>query len=82
MWPGSAADGSRARLLDLGAPFSDRLDDAVRACRPGSPGATLAPETSRARVLMLPLAADPGRLPAGPLDEAATKALLAPMVCR
>ncbi|MFN8539731.1 MAG: hypothetical protein U0232_19905 [Thermomicrobiales bacterium] len=36
MWPGTAADESRARLLAADAPFCDRLDDAVRASAPGT----------------------------------------------
>jgi acetyl-CoA synthetase (ADP-forming) len=78
MWPGAAADEARRRLLELGAPFCDRLDDAVRAVR------GWVDWSERASVPVEPrpegIAAEAGAvlagLPDGSLDEATTKEIL------
>ncbi|RIK45292.1 MAG: hypothetical protein DCC58_06845 [Chloroflexi bacterium] len=83
MWPGSVADGGRARLLERNAPFADRLDDCVRALRawsdwsrwrergpaPAEPRPTGIDSAQAAALL--------AAAPTGPLAEAETKALLA-----
>ncbi|HZS82953.1 MAG TPA: acetate--CoA ligase family protein [Stellaceae bacterium] len=72
--PGSAADPPRAALRELGCPFFDRIDDAIRALaimtaatrRPAVPAALRRP----AELPELP------PLPAGALSETEAKALL------
>ncbi|MFN8517320.1 MAG: acetate--CoA ligase family protein [Chloroflexia bacterium] len=77
MWPGTAADESRTRLLAAGAPFCDRLDDAVRALRAWATWSDLPAPFDEPRPDDLPTASDLiVQLSAGPLGEAATKELL------
>ena len=71
VWPGSAADAARRALLDAGAPFCDRLDDAVRALAGWARWSDFTPSAPEPRPSSLSdVSALLTQSPAGPLDEA------------
>lgn len=80
MWPATAADGGRRELLVRNVPFSDRLDDAIRALRAWVTWSSAQPQAPEPR----PVGIDAERaaallatLPPGPVGEQDAKALLA-----
>jgi acetyl-CoA synthetase (ADP-forming) len=77
MWPGTAAAASRQVLLDAGAPFCDRLEDALRAITGWAACSAWSPPPVAPRPPGLPSVPILDGLPSGPLGEAETKALLA-----
>ena len=72
--PGKAANQARAELVARRAPFTDTIDDAVRAITAWTALSRHRPRRAAERPAGLPV---PTPLPSGALGEAATKALLA-----
>lgn len=72
--PGKAANQARAELVQRRAPFTDTIDDAVRAISAWTALSRHRPRHEPKRPAGLPA---PAPLPSGTLGEAATKALLA-----
>jgi len=75
MAPGRAADTSRAELVIRRMPFTDNLDDAVRAVRGWIDWSTQPVRVAAGRPADLPQTAS-AELPAGPLDPAILHRLL------
>ena len=75
MAPGQAADAARAELVTRHMPFTDSLDDAIRAVRGWLDWSAARVDTVPQRPPDLP-AAPPADLPAGALDPAALLGLL------
>jgi acetyl-CoA synthetase (ADP-forming) len=75
MTPGHAADAARAELVTRRLPFTDSLDDAVRAVRGWLDWSTARVSATPQRPPGLPIGPSPG-LPAGALDPASLYGLL------
>lgn len=77
--PGSLVDGARAALRNMGCPYVNRLDDALRVARAAieyGRSSRIPPDAETQPAWRSDIAAAVDRLPAGPLPEIATKALL------
>ncbi|MBX3652438.1 MAG: acetate--CoA ligase family protein [Burkholderiales bacterium] len=78
--PGTLVDGARRALKEIGCPYTNRLDDALRVLRAATDyGAALrdsAPQAVAEGSLAAPACKHAARLQAGRLNEPETKALL------